>query len=504
MEATIPAGNLTPAKSAFSAVAMIATGHPLAAEAARRMLENGGSAVDAAIAADAVMGVVEPMATSIGGDVLAMICTPDGQVSSYNGTGRAPAALDPVDVAKMPGGRIPERHPWSVTTPGAVEGWKTLHARHGRLDWRLLFEPAIQAARLGFALAPVAAREWKLFDHVLHTDPNCARLYRAGNSPVAGEQLTNSELADVLEMIACDGAEAFYRGWIPEAAAAAVQALGGVLQAHDFHEHAGNFCDPASTRFHGFNVHQCPPNTHGVAVLHALDQIGAHDGDPDDPATWVHLVQATASAMRYAGETVADPAGNTVCTVVVDAQGLAITLMSSIFKRFGSGIVVPGGGFVLQNRGFGFSVPGHVNGPGPRKRPYHTVVPGLVTRGGRFHLGMGVVGGLMQPQGQIQILTRALAWDMDIQAAIDAPRMRLEAGDTLAIERGVPESIATALRGAGYGEPPVTAGELAGRSDFGGAHAVLRHADGRLQGAADPRKDGEARAACHLKCRGYP
>ncbi len=490
MDTMITDATVVPPKSALGTGAMVATGNPLAAEAARTMLVMGGSAVDAAIAADAVMGVVEPMATSIGGDLLAMIYEPDGHVTSYNGTGRAPVAMDPATVANMPGGRIPERHPWSVTTPGAVRGWQALHARHGRLEWKDLFTPALRHARRGFALAAVSAREWKLFDHVLHVDPVCAALYRAGDSPSAGELIDNPALADTLEMIAHEGADAFYEGWIPDAAANAVQKLGGILQASDFHEHAGDYCAPVSTDFHGTRIHQCPPNTHGIAVLHALDRIDAHGGEPDDPQTWVHLIQATASAMRHASATVADPAGNTVCTVIVDREGLAVTLMSSIFKRFGSGIAVPGAGFVLQNRGFGFSQPGHVNGPASRKRPYHTVVPGMATRDGLFRLGMGVVGGLMQPQGQIQILTRVLAWGTGIQTAINAPRMRLESGDTLAIEAGMPVRVAAALRAAGYAAPCAAAGELAGRSDFGGAHAVLRHEDGTLQGSADPRKDG--------------
>ncbi len=472
------------------AAAALSTGHPLAAQAARTQLARGGSAVDAAIAADAVMGVVEPMATSIGGDVLAMVQQADGRVISYNGTGRAPMALDVATIAALPGARIPERHPLSVTTPGVVRGWWDLHQRYGRLDWADLLAPAIAHARAGFAVAPVAAREWALFDFVLHRDPACARLFRAGQPPQAGERFHNPPLADTLETIAREGPEALYQGPLATAAADAVQAAGGVLAAADFHAHRGGFETPLSVEFHGARVHECPPNTHGVAILDALQAIQALDPDPDDPATWVQIVQATAAAMDKARNTVADPSGNTVCTVVIDAQGLAITLMSSVFKRFGSGLVVPGGGFCLQNRGFGFSEPGHVNGPAPGKRPYHTVVPGLTTLNGRFHLGMGVVGGLMQPQGQIQILTRVLAWQQGLQAALDAPRWRLEAGNTLAIEAGWPEPIVLALRAAGFGVPHAAAGELSGRSDFGGAHAVLRSPDGRLSAAADRRKDG--------------
>ncbi|RTZ45426.1 gamma-glutamyltransferase [Candidimonas sp. SYP-B2681] len=477
-------------KTAVGSKSMVATGNPLAAHAAQSILNMGGTAVDAAISADAVLGVVEPMATSIGGDLLAMIVQPDGRVQSYNGTGRSPGALTPDLVEGFAGSRIPERHPLSITTPGAVRGWHDLHARYGRVEWARLFDAAITLAQEGFPVAPVAAREWALFDGVLHKDPHCAALYKAGNSPAPGARFQNPQLAAVLRRIANEGDEAFYQGTVARAAADAVQAMGGVLDVSDFAKHSGNYCEPVSTTFCTTQVYQCPPNTHGVAVLHALNGLSGLSLDPDDPAGFMQIIEATERAMHRASETVCDPAGNTVCTVVVDADGLAITLMSSIFKRFGSGIVVPGGGFVLQNRGFGFSAPGHINGVAPGKRPYHTVVPGACTRNGKFFLGMGVVGGLMQPQGQIQILSRVLAWDQALQWAIDAPRWRLEAGGTLAIEKGMPAPIEAVLRQAGYRFPATAAGELGGRSDFGGAHAVLRDADGLLHGAADPRKDG--------------
>lgn len=472
---------------------MVATGHPLAARAAAGVLREGGSAVDAAIAADAVLGVVEPMATGIGGDVLAMVVPPGGEAISYNGTGRAPAALDVHRVNALPGSRIPERHPMSVTVPGAVRGWHDLHQRFGRLPWQRLFRDAIETAQHGFAVAPVAAREWALFEPVLRLDPASARLYRADAMPRAGDHFANPQLASVLTAIATGGPEAFYLGAAASAAARAVQALGGVLAETDFAHHNGHFAPPASARFRGLTVLECPPNTHGVAVLHALQALDALPLDPADPATSVAMVEHMGRAMRHARDTVADPAGNTVCTVVVDGDGLAITLMSSIFKRFGSGIAAPDCGFVLQNRGFGFSQPGHINGPGPGKRPYHTVVPAAVLREGAFHAGLGVVGGAMQPQGHVQLLTRLAAWGQPLQAAIDAPRWRLEADRALALEAGTPPEVAAALRAAGFHEPQGL-GELGGRSDFGGAQVVLRDADGRLVGGSDKRKDGLALA----------
>ncbi|WBY01197.1 gamma-glutamyltransferase [Ramlibacter tataouinensis] len=468
--------------------AMVATGHPLAAGAAAAVLREGGSAVDAAIAADAVMGVVEPMATGVGGDLLAMLVPQQGAPQAYNGSGRAPLSLDPAQVAALPGERIPERHPLSVTTPGAVRGWHDLHARHGRLPWRRLLREAIDVAAAGFPVAPVAAREWAWFEPVLRAQPECAALYRAGAAPRAGETFRNPELAAVLEAIATDGPDAFYRGVPAQAAERAVRALGGVLSAEDFAAHRGEFVAPVAGSFRGLQVLQCPPNTHGVAVLHALAALEPLALAPEDPLTMVAAVQAMKQAQDFAARTVADPAGNTVCTVVVDADGFAVTLMSSIFKRFGAGIVAPGCGFVLQNRGFGFSRPGHRNGPTPGKRPYHTVVPGAALREGRLHAAFGVVGGAMQPQGQVQLLLRIAAWNQGPQPAIDAPRWRLEGGRELAIETGMPQATRQALRAAGYTEP--ARGELGGRSDFGGAQLVLRTPDGGLAGGSDRRKDG--------------
>lgn len=485
--------NPTPPAGVLGERAMVATGHPLAAQAAAAVLREGGSAVDAAVAADAVLGVVEPMATSIGGDLLAMVVPPDGAPLSYNGTGRAPAALDPAQIEALPGRRIPERHPLSVTVPGAVRGWHDLHRRFGRLPWARLLEAAIGAAEQGFPVAPVAAREWRLFEPVLQRDPVCASLFRAGRVPRAGEVFCNPELAATLRSIAQDGPEAYYRGTPARAAAQAVQALGGVLAAEDFAVHSGHFCAPVPARFRGLTVLECPPNTHGVAVLHALQALEDRPLDPEAPDSHVAMVHAMREALQHARKTVADPAGNTVCTVVVDADGLAISLMSSVFKRFGSGIAVPGCGFVLQNRGFGFAAPGELNGAAPSRRPYHTVVPGAALKDGRFHAALGVVGGAMQPQGQVQLFVRTAAWGQPLQAAIDAPRWRLESDTALAAEEGLPEAVRAALRQAGYAEP-AGMGELGGRSDFGGAQMVMRLPDGRLAGGTDPRKDGQALA----------
>lgn len=473
--------------------AMVATGHPLAARAAQAQLKAGGSAVDAAIAADAVLGVVEPMATGIGGDLLAMLVLPDGKPLCYNGTGRAPRALTAQRIAELPQQKIPERHVYSITTPGVVQGWHDLHQRFGRRPWRGLFADAIALAREGFAVAPVASREWALFEPVIARTPEAATLYRAGQVPKAGEHFENPALARLLQEVAEQGPAAFYRGRIPQAVAQLMQRYGGLLAEADFAAHQGNFCEPVTATFRGVQVHECPPNTHGVAVLHALSALDTQELQLDTPATMVAMVDAMQEAMEHAKQTVADPAGNTVCTTVVDADGFAITLMSSVFKRFGSGFAVPEGGFALQNRGHGFSQPGHINGPAPGKRPYHTVVPGAATQGGKLLGVFGVVGGAMQPQGQVQLLCRMLAGGEAPQAALDQPRWRLEGQRVLAIEAGTSEPVIQALRAAGYLDPG-SAGELGGRSDFGGAQFIMRLPDGRLCGASDKRKDGMALA----------
>jgi gamma-glutamyltranspeptidase/glutathione hydrolase len=363
-------------------------------------------------------------------------------------------------VAAFAGGRMPERHPLTVTVPGAVRGWHDVHQRYGKLPWARLFEPAIQAAQEGFAVADVCAREWRWFQHVLRKDSACAELYRADNPPQAGERFSNPDLAAVLREIAADGPDAFYTGQ-------------GVLSETDLKVHRGDWREPLQAQFRGLTLLECPPNSHGIAVLEALQEADrlCRDLDPASKEAALQLVRCTGEALARARATVTDPSGNTVCTVVVDESGLAVTLMSSVFKRFGCGIVAPGCGFVLQNRGFGFGPPGHVNGPGPGKRPYHTVIPAAALKDGRHYASFGVVGGLMQPQGHVQLLWRMGAMQQGLGEAMRAPRWRLEAGNTLAIETGTPEDLSNALRAA-YAVPAQGSGELAGPRKDGCALAL--------------------------------
>ncbi|PTQ66827.1 gamma-glutamyltransferase family protein [Celeribacter persicus] len=476
-------------KSLSAKTEAVATGHPLAAQTAMEMLGRGGTAVDAAIAADAILGVVEPMATGLGGDSLAMLLPPGEPPLTYNGTGKSPIALTAEHVADLPGQKIPERHPYSVTVPGLARGWADLHARFGRLPFADLLAPAAKLAREGFAVAPICAREWRIFAQVIQNDPASNAIYKGDAIPKAGDLFQNPALADLLDALAKDGPDAFYKGERAEAIERAAKARGALLTTEDLASHQGFYDRPVRRMFKGIEVLECPPNTHGIGVLKALEVLNTMDLPISDPMSMVEVVKATREGMKYARKTVADPSGNTVCTAIVDREGFAVTLMSSVFKRFGSGIGVPELGICLQNRGHGFSAPGHINGVAGGKRPYHTVIPAAALKDGRFHAVFGVVGGLMQPQGHIQMMMRLAAWGQDVQEAMNAPRWRLESDTQIALESGSDPAFAVALKAAGF-EDANGAGELGGRSDFGGAQCVMRGPDGGLIAGSDPRKDG--------------
>ena len=471
--------------SAWGARGAVASGHPLASWAAFDVLSRGGHAVEAAITADAVLGLCEPMATGIGGDVLALVISPDGQVTGLNGTGRSPRGLTAEALERATGGnRVPLRGPLSVTVPGAVAAWTMLHERFGRLPFHDLLAPAIGLARDGFPVGPIVAREWRRFADVLRQDAETARVFRPDTPPEAGQRFANPDLAAALERIARDGAEGFYQ-WLAEQAPPAVQAAGGLLAREDILSHQGFFCEPLRQKHGPLEVIELPPNTHGIAVLHALEAIGPEPVDLGAADGLVRVVECVDDALTRVRATVGDP-GNTVATTVVDSDGWGCTLMSSVFKRFGSGIAVPGGGFVLQNRAHGFAEPGHINGVAPGRRPYHTVIPGAALRDGRPFAFFGLVGGNMQPQGHVQIVTRLIGGATDPQAILDAPRFRVQDPKVVAVEEGIAPALRDALAAAGYS---VTVGG----ADFGGGQVILRCDDGWAAGS-DRRKDGIALA----------
>ena len=488
--------------SCWSQRAMASTSSPLAVQAALWALGEGGTAVDAVIACDAVLGVVEPLWTGIGGDAFCLI--DDGaSVTAFNGSGASPAGLtlkaavaaraaDPIppELADFVGG-LPDTSPLAVTVPGAVDAWAQLAERYGRLGLARCLTPARALAEAGFPVGRKAARQWRGAGERLRPGASLPAVVRAG------QRVTNLELATSLAAIADGGAEAHYHGRWASAAADAVQRAGGVLSTADLAAHRGEWVQPISGDYRGFEVFQHPPNGQGAAVLAALARRELEPpGRPEDPDTVVAVMTAVVDGMRQAHRHVADPrcaavpefwtGRDTVYTAVV-ADGLAVSLISSVFYLFGSGIFA--GGAPLQNRGVGFSLdPDHPNAVGPDKRPFHTIIPALVRRDNAPWAVFGVVGGPMQPQGQVQVLSHLIDHGRDPQAALDAPRARWFGGDLIALEAGFQPGIADALRAGGF----TVHGQPLDSGEAGSGQVIRLHDDGWLEGGADHRRDGVA------------
>jgi gamma-glutamyltranspeptidase / glutathione hydrolase len=482
---------------------MVSTSSPLAVQAGLWALAEGGSAVDAAIAADAVLGVVQPFWTGIGGDLFCLIDDGD-EVVGFNGSGAAPAGLDLATCQAAAAGAegfpawmledfpvtLPDTSALAVTVPGVVDGWTQLNARFGRLPLARLLQPARSLAAEGFPIGRLAAKSWRWA---------APRLRAGGPFPEvvrAGERVRNPALAASLDAIAAGGRDAHYQGAWAEAAAAAVAAEDGVLGVDDLAGHAGEWTTPISGMFRGLEVLQHPPNGQGAAVLAALAVLDrtAPAASPVDRAA--ETMAAVRQGMRLAHRHVADPRSgavaefwtgrDTVYTAVV-ADGVGVSLISSVFYQFGCGLTA--GGAALQNRGLGFSLdPDSPNRVGPGRRPFHTIIPALVRRDGRLWAVFGVVGGPMQPQGQVQVLAHLLDGGLDPQAALDAPRARWLGGDVIGLEEGVDADAADALRNAGFEvlAQPLHSAEL------GSGQVIRVHEDGWLEGGADGRRDGVA------------
>lgn len=505
---------------------MVATSHPLAAHAGAEMLDAGGTAADAAVAASAVLCVVDPRSTSVAGDAFALMWTDGARVpTGLAGAGPAPAAMTPDALAAAGHETMPQHGPWSVTVPGAVSLWERLLARHGRLGLERVLRPAIEAAEQGFEVAPIIAGEWADSADRLRADDAARSLFLPdGHPPQAGDKFANVELGAVLRAIAANGADAFYQGEFAERIGAAVAASGGPLRGDDLAGWAGaSWVEPIRREYRGVDVYEMPPPGQGIVVLEALGifdgmavadladaehaaieslklafaDAAAHVADPDVvevPVDWL-LSEETIAGRRAqidpaaaAGATPAS-ASDTVYVAVVDGDGNGCSLIQSLYEGFGSGIAVPGTGMLLQNRGSNFSlVPGHPNRVAGGKRPYHTIIPAMLGRDDRLFGCLGVVGGYMQPQGQMQIIRRIVDEGMGAQAALDAPRVRYLAGRRIAVEDHFDPAVREQLAHRGH-----EIGRL-DRFSAGGAQAVLVGGDGMI-GASDPRKDGCAVAA---------
>jgi gamma-glutamyltranspeptidase / glutathione hydrolase len=508
--------------------AMAATSHPSSTLAALRILEAGGNALDAAIAACAVQCVVEPGSTGIGGDCFALLAGQDGKVHAFNGSGRAPGALTAARLRNDGLTQIPRQSPHAVTVPGAVDAWTRLHAGHGRLPFAELLAPAIRLAREGYAVAERVAFDWGREVSLLSADANAAHVFLPqGRPPVAGDLHRQPQLADTLEIIAQEGRDGFYRGAVAADMVAYLRSLGGVHTLEDFAETAGVHVEPISTNFRGHDIYECPPNGQGIIalmILNILSRFLAGD-DPLSPDRLHVEIEATRLAYAARNRWIADPtqadvpvsyllsdsladelagqirldralaampafdAGehrDTVYICVVDRDRNCASFINSIFHPYGAGLLAPRSGVLLHNRGQGFVLDeGHPNELTPRKRPLNTIIPGMVLKDGKPVMPFGVMGGHYQAMGHAHFISKVLDFRLGLQEAVDLPRLFPTPGtSSIEAEDHFPVETIAELRRRGFDIAP------SGRP-IGGAQAIrLNHQNGTLTGASDPRKDG--------------
>ncbi len=532
---------------------MIAASQPLAVAAGLEILSIGGSAADAAIAVAAALNVTEPTSTGIGGDCFALYYdAATHKISALNGSGRAPAALTLERVKQeglvSPQGELPPFHPYTITVPGACAGWCDLVEAHGRLPLGDILAPAIRLAEEGFPVAPITAYFWQRgVERQLRHAPGGLELTLDGRAPQAGEIFRNPGLARTFRTIVDAGKQAFYQGGIAQAIAHTVQRAGGCLSEADLASHVSTWDIPISTDYRGYRIRECPPNGQGLAALLALNILEGFDLTTI-PVLSTERLHLEIEAMRLAfADTrwyVADPAFNpaplealvskeyaaqrrklihpnratldqehgapiassdTVYFCVVDGEGNACSFINSNYMGFGSGIVPSGWGFTLHNRGHNFSLdPHHPNALAPGKRPYHTIIPGMITRTNNDQVtvngeldnrelfaAFGVMGGFMQPQGHLQVVSALLDDHLDPQAVLDLPRFCIEdgrAGGKVALEQGIPAEVVASLETMGH---PVRIVDGHERALFGRGQIIVRDKDrGVLWGGSDPRADG--------------
>ena len=513
---------------------VVSPSHPLASQAGLRMLLAGGNAVDAAIAAAAALTIVEPVSNGLGSDLFAILW--DGErLQGLNASGVAPAAWDPAYFERRHGGRIPLRGWDTVTTPGAVAGWVALSKRCGTLPFGDLLQPAIELAERGHGVACIVADKWARQVPLLASQPGFAEAFMPrGRAPLPGERFTFQAAGRTLRAIAESAGESFYRGEVAHALAAHALACGAAMTEQDLANFAPEWVEPISMAFAGHTVHQIPPNGQGIAALMALGMLEQLDVGrfPVDSVEGQHLqVEAMKLAFADTYRWVADhramtevtpahllapaylrerarridprhaqdfahgtpPSGGTVYLTAADAQGRMVSLIQSNYMGFGSGVVVPGTGVSLQNRGQGFTLDrAHPNVVAGGKRPFHTIIPGfLCDADGRPRMSFGVMGGNMQPQGHVQTLVRMLHHGQQPQAACDAPRWKVATGLAIDFEHTMAPGLVTGLRALGH-ESEAT---LDPYMDFGSGQFIWRLSDEPGDGyvaASDSRRDGQA------------
>ncbi|KIF81817.1 gamma-glutamyltransferase family protein [Noviherbaspirillum autotrophicum] len=507
---------------------VVATSQPLAAQAGLRMLLKGGNAVDAAVAAAAALVVVEPVSCGLGGDAFAMIW--DGtELHGLNASGPAPAAWTPAYFERKHAGEMPQRGWDSVTVPGMVAGWVELAERFGRLPFSDLFEPAIELAERGYLVSPIVQRKWAAAVPHLKDQPGFKRVFMPhGRAPHIGEQFVFADAAHGLTRIAETHGEVFYRGELAEAMVQHAQQHGGALALDDLAGYRPEWVTPIQKDFAGFTVHELPPNGQGIAALMALGivdklEIGRFPCDSADSLhlqieamklafadtyRWVadsrHMSKVTAHDLlddaylseraRLIDRTRAGlfrhgaPRGGTVYLAAADDSGMMVSFIQSNYQGFGSGVVVPETGISLQNRGTGFSLDAkHPNCVAPGKRPFHTIIPGFLSKDGQPQMSFGVMGANMQPQGHLQALVRMLCYGQQPQAACDAPRWKINGGMAVELEAATAPEIAQELARRGHHITTAADDSL----DFGSGQFVWKRENGYIA-ASDARRDGQA------------
>jgi gamma-glutamyltranspeptidase/glutathione hydrolase len=516
----------------FARRGVVATSHPLAAQAGLDALQRGGNAIDAAIATAAALTVLEPTSNGIGGDAFALVW--DGaQLHGLNGSGRAPAALTPELVHRHGHTTMPTRGWPAVTVPGAPAAWRDLHRRFGQLRFTSLFERAIFYAEHGFPVSPIVAKYWQYAAkaYSANTGPEfrgwAETFAPNGRAPAAGEMWSSRGHARTLTLIAESAADEFYRGELAHAIVRFADQTGGLLRTGDLARHVSTWEAPISTSYRGYDVWEIPPNGQGLAALLALNILEGFNGErafPPSLESYHRQIEAIklafADAQRYIadpqyvdvptqpllskeyaaqrraliGQQALDPApgdplrGGTVYLCTADEHGMMVSYIQSNYMGFGSGIVVPGTGIALQNRGAGFSLdPEHPNYLTPGKRPFHTIIPGFLSKDGKAVGPFGVMGGHMQPQGHVQMVVNTLDYGLNPQASLDAPRWYWDKGKSVLLEPHMPQEIAQALAERGH--------EVEIASDvgtFGRGQIIWRLPSGGYVAGSDGRTDGYA------------
>jgi len=513
---------------------MVATSQPLAAMAGVRVLMDGGNAVDAAIASAAVLNVVEPVSTGVGGDMFALIWNnKEKSVRAINGSGRAPMEAT-IDALKAEGHTtMPQRGVHSVTVPGAVHGWETLLESCGTMPLSHLLQPAIKYAEEGFPVSDIISFQWSKMVEMLSRLPSGQEMLLNGKAPKHGEMMRIPTLGRTLRAVAEGGSEAFYKGDIAAKTAEFIQEQGGCMTTADMANHTSDWQEPISTGYRGVTCWECPPSDQGVAALEALNIIEGYDiaaMGSQTADTYHHLIEAMRLAFADAFQYVADPdfaqvptaemlskdfakkrralidpkraletvpygkvqgGSDTVYISAVDGEGNACSFIYSIYSNFGSGMVVPDTGIVLHNRGALFSLePGHANALVGGKRPYHTIIPGLATKDNELYLCYGVMGAFMQPQGHLQVISNLVDHGMDAQAALNALRF-IVTEDDVSLEEGISPQVLADLDSRGHNTRMISSYYRGMSGGMGGAQLIQRDLDtGVLHGASEPRKDG--------------